>query len=62
MESHERQLAALDALIEEGVADAEAGRVIDADLVFDELEARYAKMAAAPVLPNRHSLAPTACG
>ena len=39
MEEHERRLAALDSAIERGVADIEAGRVRDADAVFDELEA-----------------------
>jgi antitoxin ParD1/3/4 len=45
MEARERKLAALDAAIDESVADAEAGRVIDADEVFDALEARYIAMA-----------------
>jgi antitoxin ParD1/3/4 len=45
MEDRERQLAALDAMLAEGLADADAGRVIDADIVFDELEAKYARMA-----------------
>jgi antitoxin ParD1/3/4 len=45
MEARERRLASLDASIARGVADIEAGRVFDADTVFDELEARYTKMA-----------------
>jgi len=39
MEERERRLAALDAALERGIADVEAGRVYDADEVFDELEA-----------------------
>jgi antitoxin ParD1/3/4 len=39
MEDRERRLAALDAAIERGMADVSAGRVHDADTVFDELEA-----------------------
>lgn len=45
MKERERRLAAFDAAIERGVADVEAGRMHDADTVFDELEARYASMA-----------------
>jgi antitoxin ParD1/3/4 len=45
MEQRERRLAAVDAALERGLADIEAGRVHDADAVFDELEARYARMA-----------------
>jgi antitoxin ParD1/3/4 len=45
MEERERRLAAIDAAIERGVADIKAGRVHDADTVFDELEARYTGMA-----------------
>jgi len=44
MEARERRLAALDAALERGIADVEAGRVYDADEVFDELEARYTAM------------------
>ncbi len=39
MEERENRLTALDAAIERGIADIEAGRVRDADEVFDELEA-----------------------
>jgi antitoxin ParD1/3/4 len=39
MEARERRLAALDASIERGLADIKAGRVHDAEDVFDELEA-----------------------
>jgi antitoxin ParD1/3/4 len=51
MEDRERELAALDAMLAEGVADADAGRVVDADIVLDELEARYARMASAAETP-----------
>jgi antitoxin ParD1/3/4 len=44
MEERERRLAALDAALERGIADVEAGRVYDADEVFDELEARLTAM------------------
>ena len=40
-EAHARWLADFDASIERGLADAEAGRGIDADLVFDALEPKY---------------------
>jgi antitoxin ParD1/3/4 len=45
MEERERRLAAFDAAIERGIADVDAGQVHDADAVFDELEARYTRMA-----------------
>jgi antitoxin ParD1/3/4 len=45
LEQRERRLAALDAAIERGVADVQAGRTHDPDEVFDELEARYRVMA-----------------
>ena len=35
----------LDAMLAVGIADVEAGRVHDLDEVFDELEAKYARMA-----------------
>jgi len=41
LEERERKLAALDAALMRGVADIEAGRVTDADMVFDALERRY---------------------
>lgn len=41
----DRRLSALDAAIERGLADAQAGRVYDVDTVADELDARYAGMA-----------------
>ena len=45
---HEREtrLAALDASIRRGVADAEQGRVEDLDAVGEALDAKYAAMAA----------------
>ena len=45
---HEREtrLAALDASIARGLADADAGRTTPADAVFDRLEAKYRAMSA----------------
>ena len=43
--SRATKLAALNAAIAHGIADADADRVTDIDEVFDELEARYEKMA-----------------
>jgi antitoxin ParD1/3/4 len=47
---HEREtrLAALDASISRGIADAEQGRVQDLDTVGEALDAKYAAMAATP--------------
>jgi antitoxin ParD1/3/4 len=45
MEEREHRLVALDSAIERGMAGIKAGRVHDADSVFDELEARYSGMA-----------------
>ena len=47
MEVRERRLAAMDASIQRGLADIDAGRVYDADQVFDELEAEMAVLVAA---------------
>ena len=44
LEEHERRLAALDAAVERGLADARSGRVAPAEAAFDELEARYGKI------------------
>lgn len=44
MEARERKLAALDAAIERGLADIDAGRVRDMDEVFDALEAKIAAL------------------
>ena len=44
----DHRLVELDASIARGVADSDAGRVFDADAVFDELEAKYSDLAAAP--------------
>jgi antitoxin ParD1/3/4 len=41
VEEREKSLARLDAALERGIADAEAGRVRPAEEVFDRLEARY---------------------
>jgi antitoxin ParD1/3/4 len=46
VEEREKALAALDAALVRGLADADAGRVHEADGVFSELRARYAGMAA----------------
>lgn len=40
------RIAALDAAIARGIADAEAGRTIPADIVFDRLDAKYRAMVA----------------
>jgi antitoxin ParD1/3/4 len=45
LEEKERRLALLDAAIERGLKDVDAGRLRDAEEVFDELEARYTKLA-----------------
>ena len=44
IEEREARLAALDAAVERGLADADAGRVTPADEVFDRLEAKYRAM------------------
>ncbi len=45
MEERERRLASLDASIARGLADIEADRVHEGNLVFDEWELRYSQMA-----------------
>ena len=45
LESRERLQAALDVSLDRAWADAQAGRVKDADNVFDRLEAKYGRMA-----------------
>jgi len=45
VQEREARLAALDAAIARGVADADAGRVKPAHAVFDRLEAKYRAMA-----------------
>jgi antitoxin ParD1/3/4 len=45
VQEREMKLAALDASIRRGLADAEAGRVKPAEVVFDRLEAKYRAMA-----------------
>lgn len=45
IQERELRLAALDASIARGVADADAGRVKSANEVFDRLEAKYRTMA-----------------
>ena len=49
MEDREKRRLALHAALEEGLADAAAGRVHDADEVFDELEAEI------DALPEHHA-------
>jgi len=41
IEEREAKLSALDASIARGIADADVGRTIPADDVFDRLEAKY---------------------
>lgn len=41
IEEREAKLTALDASIARGIADADAGRTMPADDVFDRLEAKY---------------------
>ncbi|MDQ0391836.1 type II toxin-antitoxin system ParD family antitoxin [Labrys monachus] len=45
VEEREKRLAALDAAIARGIADADAGRGKPASVVFDRLEAKYAAAA-----------------
>ena len=47
VQERETKLAALDASIRRGLADAAGGQVKPADEVFDRLEAKYRAMAAA---------------
>lgn len=46
IQDRETRLAALDASIARGLADADAGRTTPADGVFDRLEAKYRTMSA----------------
>jgi antitoxin ParD1/3/4 len=46
IQDRETRLAAMHAAIARGVADADAGRVTPAEVVFDRLEAKYRKMVA----------------
>ncbi|WP_109482528.1 type II toxin-antitoxin system ParD family antitoxin [Paraburkholderia sp. C35] len=45
IQDRETQLVALDAVIERGIADSDAGRGEPAEEVFDQLEAKYQAMA-----------------
>jgi antitoxin ParD1/3/4 len=45
IQDRETKLAALDASIARGIADADAGRTVPAEDVFDRLEAKYRAMA-----------------
>ncbi|CAM5449471.1 hypothetical protein ATER59S_02820 [Aquamicrobium terrae] len=47
VQEREARLAALDAALAKGIADADAGRVKPADEVFDRLEAKYLNLAQA---------------
>ena len=47
IQERETRLAALDAAIARGLADADAGRVKPIDQVFDRLEAKYRALAKA---------------
>ena len=44
VQERESKLAALDAAIDRGLADADAGRLIPAEDVFAELKAKYSAM------------------
>ncbi|MBX3576475.1 MAG: type II toxin-antitoxin system ParD family antitoxin [Rhizobiaceae bacterium] len=46
VQEREARLAQLDAAIQKGLDDVAAGRVTDAEEVFDRLEKKYAAMAA----------------
>lgn len=48
IQDREARLAALDASIARGIADADAGRTTPATEVFDRLEAKYAVMVDRP--------------
>ena len=50
MEDRERRLASLDAAIERGMADIEAGRVHDLDEACDELDAELAALPDRPAV------------
>ncbi|TGS18781.1 type II toxin-antitoxin system ParD family antitoxin [Mesorhizobium sp. M2E.F.Ca.ET.209.01.1.1] len=45
VEEREKRLAALDAALAQGIADADAGRTEPAEEVFDRLEAKHKAMA-----------------
>ena len=46
VQEREKRLAKLDAALMKGLADADAGRVTDAEVVFDRLIRKYETMAA----------------
>jgi antitoxin ParD1/3/4 len=48
IQEREARLAALDSVIAQGLADAEAGRTAPAEAVFDRLEAKYRAMESNP--------------
>jgi antitoxin ParD1/3/4 len=45
VEEREKRLAALDAALARGLDDAEQGRLVDSEDVFDRLERKYATLA-----------------
>lgn len=47
VQEREQRLAALDAALAKGIADADAGRMVPAEEVFDRLEAKYLAQAQA---------------
>lgn len=48
VQEREARLAKLDAALMRGIADGDAGRVTDAEIVFDRLIRKYEAMAAKP--------------
>lgn len=46
VQEREKRMAKLDAALAQGIADSEAGRVTDAEIVFDRLIRKYEAMAA----------------
>lgn len=48
IQDREARLAALDAALARGIADADAGRVRPVDAVFEQLESKYRAMAESP--------------
>jgi antitoxin ParD1/3/4 len=44
VQEREARMALLDAALERGAADADAGRLVDADTAFDRLVAKYSAM------------------
>lgn len=55
VQEREARLAALDSAIARGVADADAGRIVDAERVFERLASKFATPA--PTKPSRRRTA-----